>query len=211
MLTMRLLQGRQRGEKAISPPQPLAGWTNWDGYCPSTTSGWGEREPECGIFYFLWQGDNASKTSEYKWDLSKIIPNHPEVLEDGDMKTGDPVERTLLLLGRAYLRYYRGDDYWVHLKNMQLLTDAQVDFLVLDATNALIYERQSHALMKAIRTLQEQEPILPDWSIIQIPNRVKRCRRSTTPSTGRVHLSGFPKPGTTWRKTLIIGRTKGTR
>ncbi len=110
-----------------------------------------------GIFYFLWQGDNASKTSERKWDLSKIIPRHPEVLEDGDHENWGSTNRgRYYFWGEPLFGYYRGDDYWVHLRNMQLLTDAQVDFLVIDATNALIYESQSTALMKAIRFLQEQ-------------------------------------------------------
>ena len=110
-----------------------------------------------GIFYFLWQGDVASKTSERKWDLSKIIPSHPEVLEDGDHENWGSRERgRYYFWGEPIYGYYRGDDYWVHLRNMQLLTEAQVDFLVIDATNALIYEEQSKALMKAIRTLQKQ-------------------------------------------------------
>ena len=110
-----------------------------------------------GIFYFLWQGDVASKTSELKWDLSKIIPNHPEVLEDGDHENWGSKERgRYYFWGEPVYGYYRGDDYWVHLRNMQLLTDAQVDFLVIDATNTLIYPEQSGALMRAIKTVQDQ-------------------------------------------------------
>ena len=36
---------------------------------------------QVGIFYFLWQGQD---TAETHWDLSEIIPSHPEVLEDYD-------------------------------------------------------------------------------------------------------------------------------
>ena len=35
-----------------------------------------------GLFYFLWQGDSASPTSEDRWDLSKIEKEHPEVFAD---------------------------------------------------------------------------------------------------------------------------------
>ena len=112
---------------------------------------------QVGIFYFLWQGDKGSKTSEKNWDLSEIIPAHPEVLEDfSDQNWGTTSVGGSYFWGKPLYGYYRGDDYWVHLRNMQLLTDAQVDFLIIDATNTLIYEEQSDALMRAIRTLQQQ-------------------------------------------------------
>jgi hypothetical protein len=44
---------------------------------------------QVALFYFLWQGD---ETAEDYWDLSEIVPNHPEVLEDYDNKFwGKPV------------------------------------------------------------------------------------------------------------------------
>lgn len=163
-----------------------------------------------GIFYFLWQGDVASKTSENKWDLSKIIPSHPEVLEDGDHENWGSRERgRYYFWGEPIYGYYRGDDYWVHLRNMQLLTDAQVDFLVIDATNALIYEKQSHELMKAIRTLQKQG--------LNPPKMVYYTNTESGKSMQKIYdtyyRQGAPvRYPETWfyldGKPLIIGRTK---
>ena len=48
---------------------------------------------QVGIFYFLWQGDEGSLTSEKYWDLSEIIPQHPEVLEDGKSELWGSTER----------------------------------------------------------------------------------------------------------------------
>lgn len=138
--------------------QPLAGSDDLGRLLPLNEEvGNLKKNRNVGIFYFLWQGDVASKTSENKWDLSKIIPNHPEVLEKGDHENWGSRERgRYYFWGEPIYGYYRGDDYWVHLRNMQLLADAQVDFLVIDATNALIYEKQSQELMKAIRSIQKQ-------------------------------------------------------
>lgn len=112
---------------------------------------------QVGIFYFLWQGDNASQTSERYWDLSEIITQHPEVLEDKDHPHwGSTNIGAYYYWGKPIYGYYRGDDYWVHQRNMQLLTDAGVDFLVLDATNSVIYKEQSNSLMQAIKALQDQ-------------------------------------------------------
>lgn len=212
MLTMSgSCKAGKEGEKAISPPQALAGWDELGRVLPLYDEVGGVKENRnVGIFYFLWQGDNASKTSEYKWDLSKIIPNHPEVLEDGDHENWGSRERgRYYFWGEPIYGYYRGDDYWVHLKNMQLLTDAQVDFLVLDATNALIYERQSHALMKAIRTLQEQganPPRLVYYTNTESGKTMQKIYDTFYREGAPVR---FPE---TWYylegKPLIIGRTK---
>ncbi|MFV0268815.1 MAG: hypothetical protein ACK5HT_16940, partial [Draconibacterium sp.] len=112
---------------------------------------------QVGIFYFLWQGDKGSPTSEKYWDLTEIVPNHPEVLEDvTHPQWGSTNYGGYYFWGKPIYGYYRGDDYWMHLRSMQLLADAQVDFLVLDATNTLIYPEQSEALMQAIEDIQAQ-------------------------------------------------------
>lgn len=163
-----------------------------------------------GLFYFLWQGDVASETSERKWDLSKIIPNHPEVLEDGDHENWGSSERgRYYFWGEPIFGYYRGDDYWVHLRNMQLLTHAQVDFLVIDATNALIYEKQSHELMKAIRALQKQG--------LNPPKLVYYTNTESGKSMQKIYDTYYRDGASirypeTWYyldgKPLIVGRTK---
>lgn len=137
---------------------PFAGSDNLDRTLPSHQEvGNPKMNKQVGIFYFLWQGDQASKTSENFWDLSEIIPQHPEVLEDGDNQFWGSTNRGFYYFwGKPIYGYYRGDDYWVHLRNIQLLTDAAVDFLVIDATNTLIYPEQSDALMRAIKAVQDQ-------------------------------------------------------
>lgn len=165
---------------------------------------------QVGIFYFLWQGDEGSLTSEKYWDLSEIIPQHPKVLEDGKSELWGSTERGFYYFwGKPIYGYYSGDDYWVHLKNMKLLTDASVDFLVLDATNRLIYKRQSEALMKAITTLQKQG---------KNPPRLAYYTNTKSGETMQDIYDSFYKEGaphyhpTTWYylddKPLIIGRTK---
>ncbi|WP_188504501.1 hypothetical protein [Parapedobacter pyrenivorans] len=112
-----------------------------------------------GLFYFLWQGDKSSPTSERHWDLSELYAKTPAVFKDFDHPgwgggAGQPGK--YYFWGESIYGYYRGDDYWVHLKNMQLLTDAGVDFLVIDATNRLTYPKQSVVLMEAIETVRKQ-------------------------------------------------------
>lgn len=114
---------------------------------------------QVGLFYFLWQGDESSPTSENFWDLTKLYHEDPAVFHDfhhpgwggGSKGTGK-----YYFWGEPIYGYYRGDDYWVHLKNIQLLADAQIDFLVIDATNRITYPRQAETLMKAMKTVRDQ-------------------------------------------------------
>src|SRR5690606_9162094 len=114
---------------------------------------------QVGMFYFLWQGHPASSTSERVWDLTKLQTETPEVLEDFDHPGwggGAGKAGKYYFWGESIYGYYRGDDYWVHLKNIQLLTDAKVDFLVLDATNRITYTHEVNVLMQAMETVRKQ-------------------------------------------------------
>ncbi len=192
-------------------PMPLAGTDELGRVLPGNAEvGDPRKDRQVAMFYFLWQGDNASKTSEIHWDLSKIIPQHPEVLKDRDHPNwGSTGLGSYYFWGEPVYGYYSGDDYWVHVKNMQLLTDAGIDFLVLDATNTIIYERQSEALMKAIKSLQDQGKNPP--TIVYYTN-------TASGKTMQRIYDAFYKAGapyhypSTWYylegKPLILGRTK---
>lgn len=102
------------------------------------------------LFYFLWH----EKAPSGQWDLSRIVAAHPEVLEDYDNTHWGG--GGMYYWGEPLYGYYRADDYWVQLRNIQLLTDAGVDLLVIDATNGLIYARQAETLMKAMDAVRKQ-------------------------------------------------------
>jgi hypothetical protein len=111
------------------------------------------------LFYFLWQGDKSSPTSEKVWDLAKLSVSHPEVFEDFDHPGwggGAGKAGKYYFWGEPLYGYYEGHDYWVHLKNIQLLTDAGVDVLAIDATNRLTYGTQADVLMRAMETVRLQ-------------------------------------------------------
>lgn len=109
-----------------------------------------------GMFYFLWQGDRGSPTSPVYWNLDEISRNSPEVFDKQNHSSWGGKIGDYYFWGEPLYGYYRGDDYWVHLRNIQLLTDAGVDFLVIDATNRGTYPEQSNALMKAMETVNKQ-------------------------------------------------------
>ncbi|QNL50454.1 hypothetical protein H8S90_02195 [Olivibacter sp. SDN3] len=114
---------------------------------------------QVALFYFLWQGDPSSGTSEKCWDLDEIYTGNPAVFENFDHPGwggGAAKPGKYYFWGQSIYGYYHGSDYWVHLKNIQLLTDAGVDLLVIDATNRLTYPQQSDALMRAMEAVRKQ-------------------------------------------------------
>jgi len=134
--------------------QSLAGTDDLGRILPLNNSvGDPKANKQVGIFYFLWQGD---RTSQNYWDLSEIVPNHPEVLEDFDNQYWGSANGAAYFWGKPIYGYYRGNDYWVHLRSMQLLTDAGVDFVVIDATNSQYFPTQAEVLMTAMDAVRAQ-------------------------------------------------------
>ena len=163
------------------------------------------------LFYFLWQGDKGSPTSPNNWDLHELYTNHREVFDDaGDPGWGGD-KGTYYFWGKPIYGYYRGDDYWVHLRNVQLLTDAGVDMLVIDATNRVTYPLQSEALMKAMDAVRAQG---------KNPPKIVFYTNTASGETMQEIYENFYKEGAPYRhpdcwyyldnKPLIIGVTKET-
>ena len=137
--------------------QPLAGTDGLGRVLPlNETVGDPDRKVHVALFYFLWQGDKSSRTSPRYWNLPEIVEQHPEVLYDFDNPNWGGGSGSYYFWGEPIYGYYNGHDYWVHLKNMQLFTDAGVDMLVLDATNRITYTSQAKILMDAAEAIRRQ-------------------------------------------------------
>jgi hypothetical protein len=111
------------------------------------------------VFYHLNHGD---RTAEDYWDLSEIVSKQPEVLNHyNSLYWGKPVcngneKCPEYYWGQPVYGYYRSDDYWVTLRNVQLLTDAGVDLIVVDVTKDSIYADRASLLMKAMDEIRAQ-------------------------------------------------------
>ena len=85
-----------------------------------------------GVFYFLWQGAPGAGGGSAIYDNTKLLynnPNHP--------KYGPRLDYHWW--GEPEAGYFRADDPWVIRRNLQMLADAGVDFIFLDATNTILY------------------------------------------------------------------------
>lgn len=91
-----------------------------------------------GIFYFLWQGEHGTSGP---YDNTKIVKNTPTAInsESAWLAAGGGAVGAHHFWGEPLFGYYTSSDTWVMRKHLQMLTDADVDFICFDATNGYTY------------------------------------------------------------------------
>jgi hypothetical protein len=169
---------------------------------------------QVGIFYWLWHNRVHWSVSGNYWDLSEMYAAHPEIMkvENAD----SPLWGTggVYYWGQPIHGYYFSADYWVALRHIQLLADAGVDFLYIDATNGEEYGKDGHVLMTAMDAVRAQGKNPPKIVFYTRPyNDVRKGRESH--STMQKVYDTYYKPGAPYRhpecwyylegKPLLIG------
>jgi len=127
-----------------------------------------------GIFYFLWsEGQNPV------YDLSKILAANPD-----DPQFGPP--QAFHHWAEPLFGYYRDDDPYVIRKHVQMLTDAGVDVLFFDVTNALTYDPVRDAVLKVLDDVRASGQKTP---------RIAFLANSRSEKTVKHLYKSFYKPG----------------
>lgn len=104
------------------------------------------RERYVGIFYFLWQGQHGT---DGPYDNYKIVLNNPDAIksEKNWIKAGGGGVGAHHFWGEPMFGYYTSNDTWVMRKHCQMLTDAGIDFIFFDTTNAVDYSTSARKLI----------------------------------------------------------------
>jgi len=109
-----------------------------------------------GLFYSLWAGQHA--------DIQKAIYNVTYLLrsEEGRAALADTNDNALSGLnqfhywGEPLYGYYNSSDPFVLSRHIELLTLAGIDYLCIDATNAIVYYQSTETLLKLLLKYQNQ-------------------------------------------------------
>lgn len=89
-----------------------------------------------GIFYWSWHGIVPyGLKKEGPFDVSKILENCPEALDEPDNPAWGENNGQTHHWGESVFGYYLNDDEYVIRKHAQLLCDAGVDFIAFDTSN----------------------------------------------------------------------------
>lgn len=97
-----------------------------------------------GMFYFLWNGQHRDVQKEVL-DYSKC--EHGETFfRPKNIDAPEAHRNAFYYWGEPLFGYYDAGDEWVLHKHIRLLTLSGVDFLALDATNAVTYDEVAEKL-----------------------------------------------------------------
>ncbi len=112
-----------------------------------------------GIFYITWHSDNlANLKSPYTADVTKVLaadpgaridPHHP-LWTEGSYHWGEPE-----------VGYFLSKDEYVIRKDMSMLSDAGVDVLVMDVTNAVRYWDEWDVLFPVMQRMKAEGNKVP--------------------------------------------------
>ena len=96
-----------------------------------------------GVFYYVWQGFHGDKV----YDITKILKQYPsDPLSNSNPGWGSP--GAFHFWGEPEQGYHRAEDPWVIRRDLQMLSNAHVDFIYIDVTNSFTY-------LETVKTLCE--------------------------------------------------------
>ena len=108
---------------------------------------------QVGMFYFIWLGQHGAQEI---YDISKIRPEYGDEVTFHKDVPGISPANNFHWWGEPLYGYYNSGDRWVIRRHLELLTDAGVDFLVFDTTNANTYDNIAKRIMKVIEELRAE-------------------------------------------------------
>lgn len=126
----------------------LAGADDLHRVLPSHSQVGSERQDRyVGIFYLTWSGEHDG-ADKGPFDVKTILDTYqaahgpgtiPDFTDDA-WGVGHATAQEWYYWGHPLFDYYFSQDSWVIRKHVQMLTDAGIDFLMLDATNGFTYK-----------------------------------------------------------------------
>ena len=115
-----------------------------------------------GIFYFNW---HAAFGNQEVHDIAKILKANPAAPVWGPVQAPH-------YWSEPRFGYYRPDDPWVIRKHVQMLSDAGVDVLILDATNALTYDAERESLCVVLEQMRAEGHHVPKITLFPYANHL---------------------------------------
>ncbi|HPA20217.1 MAG TPA: hypothetical protein PLU30_20880 [Verrucomicrobiae bacterium] len=160
----------------------------------------GPREgKQVGIFYFLWLGEHGAAQGKVH-DITKILAANAK-----DPQWG-PVHH-FHHWGEPHLGYYRSRDRFVIRKHIQMLSDAGVDVLFCDVTNAFTYDAVVAELCGVLAEIRATGRVVPRIAFLTNSASAKTVQHlyDTVYKAGRFRESWCPWLG----KPLLLAPVEG--
>ena len=114
-----------------------------------------------GMFYFLTFDHDSGKV----YDNTKILAAHPEALMDIHNPALGPLNAGHYW-GEPLFGYYVNTDDWVLRKHAQMLTEAGVDVVIFDNSNAVTYDPARDELLKVWEEIRREGGTTPQVAFL---------------------------------------------
>ena len=114
-----------------------------------------------GIFYITWHTmDRAQGDGTYQRDVSRVLAKDPpaRLHSDNPQWTGHEYH-----WGEPEAGYFLSLDEWVFRRDVSMLSDAGVDVLVLDVTNAQFYWKEWEMMFRTMQRLKAEGNRVPQF------------------------------------------------
>lgn len=114
------------------------------------------KDKTVAVFYFLWHGLHGTPGP---LDISKMLAANPKNPAWGPVGA-------FHWWGEPEAGYFRSDDPWIARRNLSMLSDAGVDTIFIDVTNAATYPAESKVLFDAMRQMRNAGLHTPQFAYI---------------------------------------------
>ncbi len=128
-----------------------------------------------GIFYFLWLGGHEQNGP---YNITEILKK-PEA----DRQWGKV--NLFHWWDQPRFGYYLSNDEWIIAKHAQMLSDAGVDVVIFDATNAFTYEKEYTVVCKVYREIRARGGKTPQISFL--------CNSKAKETTEKIYRDFYAK------------------
>lgn len=133
---------------------PVAGADDLGRVLPDySTAGTPKTGKYVGVFFLLWHGSNDPRDYKNTFNDQQTLDVNPTAPQNTTTELY-PDAGHFAYWGEPLFGYYRSDDYWVMVKQVEMLADTGVDFLAVDASNERSFKPQLNLLMQAIEAVQ---------------------------------------------------------
>ncbi len=113
------------------------------------------------IFYITWHSDNlANMKNPYNADVTKVLAGDPEARLNPDHPLWTEGQYHW---GEPEMGYFLSKDEYVIRKDMSMLSDAGVDVLVMDVTNAVRYWEEWEVVFGTMQKMKAEGNKVPEF------------------------------------------------
>ncbi len=131
------------------------------------------------MFYFLWHDATLPKAAYHDGppDVSQVLKLDPDAVKKPNMELWTNQVGLSHYWNEPLYGYYKTDDPWVLRRHAYLLSDAGIDFLIFDTTNAVTYPKAYRALCKVFSELRAQGEKTPQIAFMVNTEAGKTARK----------------------------------